>query len=204
MDTLQDKSDRLKNFLGRFDALCVRTAIKTAEACRSIGVSRSLFYELRSGKREVTDKIMNRLAMAEREAGIGAAETPGRVSANGAAEESDWMIDFLQNFNGILDASKSARRQKGGSAGSRAIIDSNDESSLEVFKLFIMKVESFAAGYDLFFANAPGNKYLDNLAREITRDLPRLQSLFLDMAKALTRLREIEDPKPVQDSPPVK
>lgn len=62
---MQEKSDRTSIFLDRFNAYAVRNSFKTAEACRNIGISRSLFYNLRDRKRDVTLKMEHRLADAE-------------------------------------------------------------------------------------------------------------------------------------------
>lgn len=62
---MQDKSDRTKLFLDKFDQFCVRNGLKVKEACERVGISRSLFYDLRDGKREVTLKMEERLNRAE-------------------------------------------------------------------------------------------------------------------------------------------
>jgi hypothetical protein len=63
---MQQKSDTNKEFLDRFSALGVRLDLNTLQTCRKVGISRSLFYEIRDRKREVTIKMLERLAAAEK------------------------------------------------------------------------------------------------------------------------------------------
>lgn len=67
---MQQKSDSSATFLDRSSVLAVRLSLSVVQCCKKIGISRSLFYEIRDGKREVTDKMMARLEQAEKDAGI--------------------------------------------------------------------------------------------------------------------------------------
>ena len=62
---MQDLSDRSYRFLEQFVRLAVRNRLKTAAACREFGISRSIFYDIRSGKREVTARMEARLLQIE-------------------------------------------------------------------------------------------------------------------------------------------
>ena len=98
---MQEKSDRTQKFLDSFESLSVRCGWKTAEACRRIGISRSLFYELRDGAREVTSKMESRLEQAELEAGIGV-ESPNRTHVTDL-EDPLQADDRLERVQAKLD-----------------------------------------------------------------------------------------------------
>lgn len=85
--TVQEKSDTLRNFLDRFDALAVRLSASVAATCREVGISRSLFYELRDGRRPLTAKMEQRLTEAERRAGIGRSPPAAYAPDGGPAAE---------------------------------------------------------------------------------------------------------------------
>jgi hypothetical protein len=72
LDTLQQKSDSLSSFLDRFHTLSVRFGGSVVQTCRAIDMSRSLFYEIRDGRRHLTEKAWRKLEAAERAAfGVG-------------------------------------------------------------------------------------------------------------------------------------
>lgn len=60
----------MSEFLDRFDTLAVRFSGSTAKTCRALGMSRSLFYELKSGNRPITSKVWRKLEEAEKGVGI--------------------------------------------------------------------------------------------------------------------------------------
>jgi len=70
---MQEKSDRLRSFLDRFNNLSVRIGQNTGQTCKTAGISRSLFYEIRDGKRDLTAKMEDRLSYAEKAAELNAA-----------------------------------------------------------------------------------------------------------------------------------
>jgi hypothetical protein len=83
---MQEKSDITQNFLDRFEKLTVRIGQSTAAACKTVGISRSLFYEIRDGKREPTLKMLERLRQAEASA---IADEAGSVESGNAKSSGE-------------------------------------------------------------------------------------------------------------------
>ena len=62
---MQQKSYNTRIFLDRANALAVRNGLSTSALCRTIGISRSLFYDIKDGQRDATEKMLGRLRDAE-------------------------------------------------------------------------------------------------------------------------------------------
>lgn len=94
---MQEKSDTLSDFLDRFHKLSVRFGGNTVQTCREIDLSRSLFYEIRDGKRPIKDKTWRKLEGAERKAGIG--DVPEEDDLADAVRRNDPLPDSEQTRN---------------------------------------------------------------------------------------------------------
>ena len=83
---MQEKSDSLRIFLDSVDTLAVLHDFSTVQTCAKIGLSRSLYYQIKDGKRPITDKVWRKLDEAKRTAGIGE-KKPGDVFRSGDVKE---------------------------------------------------------------------------------------------------------------------
>ena len=95
-----------------FERLSVRSGWKTAEACRQIGISRSLFYELRDGKREVTAKMEARLREAEREAGMGIEREDQERDEHAEPSQLSELSERLERLESLLEQVLTELREK--------------------------------------------------------------------------------------------
>ena len=89
--------------------------MSTVRCCRHVGLARSLFYDIKSGKRPITSKAWRKLEAAERAAGITAepptagghsatpAPTPGRAPA-APPPPPDQVLHSLAHLVARLDA----------------------------------------------------------------------------------------------------
>lgn len=120
---MQDLSDRSYRFLEKFVRLSVGNGLKTAAACREFGISRSIFYDIRAGKREVTAKMEARLRQVEqlpqnrREAVINSllpnmsdTQQMSDMSENEQAEENAVISESDAKFAKRLDALETGAR----------------------------------------------------------------------------------------------
>ena len=63
---MQEKSERTIQFLERLDRLRLSNQWTSGEAAKAVGLSRTMLHYLRSGRNSVTDKVLYRLAEAEK------------------------------------------------------------------------------------------------------------------------------------------
>ena len=83
---MQEESDSLRKFLDSVEKLSVLYGFSTVQTCIKIGLARSLYYQIKDGKRPITDKLWRKLEAAEQAAGIGE-KKPGDVFRSGEVKD---------------------------------------------------------------------------------------------------------------------
>ena len=71
MRPVQEENETPRDFLRRTDALAVRLGIDIGDLPDLLGFSRASLFAYRTGKRPITGKAWEKLAQAERDAGLG-------------------------------------------------------------------------------------------------------------------------------------
>ena len=88
---MQEKSDSLRKFLDRVGKLSVLYGFSTVQTCIKIGLARSLYYQIKDGKRPITAKLWRKLEEAERTAGIHATIVP----------ESEKSVNYVRDADDL-------------------------------------------------------------------------------------------------------
>jgi transcriptional regulator with XRE-family HTH domain len=68
---MQEKSEEKCSPVQRIDDLRMKLQLSWAETAAKVGLSESMLYQVKSGKKNLSDKALYRLEQAEREAEIG-------------------------------------------------------------------------------------------------------------------------------------
>lgn len=101
--TVQAKSEEKCSLVQRLDKLRVTLQLNWAEMAVKVGLSESMLYQVKAGKKNLSDKAIYRLEMAERESGL---SRPVEISAAAAlaTEMGGSDAEKQANFTAITRA----------------------------------------------------------------------------------------------------
>lgn len=68
---MQEKSDEKCRLIQRLDKLRVTLQLNWSEVAEKVGLSESMLYQVKAGKKNLSDKAIYRLEVTEKEAGLG-------------------------------------------------------------------------------------------------------------------------------------